>query len=322
MSFEIDFPPLDELPVQRAFLQALVPCLASNRQTKGIWLTGSLARGDADRWSSVDLCLLLNAEGPESLGDTGPFEEIRGALEEVLGKGNAIYAQTGESAVCGCLRGISLSAIDADEVLDGTGTSCVLFELNWTLLASDESPGPGTGSLLPLYLQEGLSINSGTNVEGKSTALGSPDIEMISRQIQQFWLLLARLPAVVRRQEQLAAHALLSELRSLLIDLVVLLNGARRPEARARINQFLGQAQREAFEKTLGYSQVSSRRGAVTGTGFNWVGQAVSLVVLYRWYAPQLAERHSLPYPKRAEESVLALLGAELENWPSNITTG
>ena len=320
MSLEFDFPPLAELPAHRAFLQALVPCLASYEQTKGIWLTGSLARGDADRWSSVDLCLLWQEEGFESLSEKGIYGNIMGALDEALGEGNTLCDQTDEKADRGSLRGISLSTIGADEVLDGVGTSCVLFEIFWTLLASDEGLGQWTGSLLPLYLAEGLSSDRTTNVKGKSIALGSPDTDLISGQLQQFWLLLARLPAVLRRQEQLAAHTLISELRSLLIDLVVSLNGARRPGARARVNQFLGQAQREAFERTLGYGQDSRRSRA--GAGFNWVGQAVSLVVLYRWYAPQLADRHSLPYPKRAEELVLALLGAELENWPSNITTG
>lgn len=320
MPLEFDFPPLTELPAHRVFLQALVPCLASYEQTKGIWLTGSLARGDADRWSSVDLCLLWQAEDSESLGEKGIYRIIKGALDEALGEGNTLCDQTGETTGRGCLRGISQSTIGADEILDGVGPSCVLFELYWTLLASVEGSGQWTGSLLPLYLAEELSSDRATKAMGKSIALGSPDTDLISKQLQQFWLLLARLPAVLRRQEQLAAHTLLSELRSLLIDLVVSLNGARRPEARARINQFLGQAQREAFESTLGYGQVSRHSGA--GAGFNWVGQAVSLVVLYRWYAPQLADRHSLPYPERAEELVLTLLSAELENWPSNITTG
>lgn len=320
MSSNFDFPPLAELPAQRAFLQALVPCLASLEQTREIWLTSSLARGDADRWSSVDLCLLWRAKGAESVGETGPSGTLKEALDEALGEGNAIYDQADESESGGCLRGISLYAEGADGPLDATGTGGVLFELYWTLLANEEGPGQWTGSLHPLYLAEGLSDNRSKNVRGKGTAIGSPDTELIAMQLRRFWLLLARLPAVVRRQEQLAAHSLLSELRSLLIDLVVSLNGARRPQTRARVNQYLGQAQREAFERTLGYSQVTRQSRA--GTGFNWIGQAVSLVVLYRWYAPQLAERHSLPYPQHAEATVLSLLSAELENWPSNITTG
>ena len=320
MSFDFDFPPLIELPAQRAFLQALVPCLASDEQTREIWLTGSLARGDADRWSSVDLCLLWKAEGPESLGERGPSKNLRGALDEALGEGNAIYEQTDESESGGCLRGISLYSKGADGSLNATGTGGVLFELCWKLLSNDEGLGQWPESLHPLYLAEDLSGKRRKSVKGKGTAIGSPDTESVDMQLRRFWLLLARLPAVARRQEQLAAHSLLSELRTLLIDLVVSLNGARRPQTKARVNQYLGQAQREAFERSLGYSQVNRRSRA--RTGFNWIGQAVSLVVLYRWYAPQLAERHSLPYPKHAEETVLTLLSAELENWPSNITTG
>jgi len=90
MSLEFDFPPLAELPAHRAFLQALVPCLGSYEQTKGIWLTGSLARGDADRWSSVDLCLLWQEEGFESLSEKGIYRNIKGALDEALGEGNTL----------------------------------------------------------------------------------------------------------------------------------------------------------------------------------------------------------------------------------------
>lgn len=320
MSLYFDFPPLVELPVQRAFLQALVPCLASYEQTRTIWLTGSLARGDADRWSSVDLCLLWRAEGAETVGETGPSVTLKEALDELLGDGNAIYDQFDESESAGCLRGISLYAKGAHGPLNAAGTGGLLFELYWTLLSNEEALGQWTGSRYPLYLADGLSDHRSRTVKGKGAAIGLPDKELIEKQLQRFWLLLARLPAVVRRQEQLAAHTLLAELRSLLIDLVVSLNGARRPQTKTRVNQYLGQAQREAFERSLGYSQVARRSGA--GTGFNWIGQAVSLVVLYRWYAPQLAERHSLPYPKRAEETVLNLLSAELENWPSSITTG
>ncbi len=314
MSHNFDLTPLPELPLQRAFLQALVPSLASIEQVREIWLTGSLARGDADRWSSVDLCLMWSAACPDSVGGTGPSATLLEALDDLLGDGNAIYDQIERSQYGGRLRGISLSAPGAGGPPDG-----VLFELVWTPLANEESLGQWTDALRPLYLAEGRSQN-GRAVRGRGPALASPDTDLIDTQLRRFWLLLAQLPAVVRRREQLAAHALLSELRALLIDLVVSLNGARRPQARARINQYLGPAQREAFEKSLGYSQGS--RGSGAATGFNWIGQAVSLVVLYRWYAPQLVQRHSLPYPKNAEETVLALLSAELENWPSNIATG
>jgi predicted nucleotidyltransferase len=320
MSQYFDPPPLPELPLQRAFLQALVPCLASIEPIREIWLTGSLARGDADRWSSVDLCLKWGAACPESVAGTGPSATLLEALDDLLGDGNAIYDQIEESKDRGCLRGISLGAQGAGGPPDGVGTGGLLFEIFWTLLANEEGLGQWTDALLPLYLAEGRSQNRARAVRGRGPALASPDTDLIDMQLRRFWLLLAQLPAVVRRREQLAAHALLSELRALLIDLVVSLNGARRPQARARINQYLGPAQRDAFEKSLGYRLGTP--GSGTATGFNWIGQAVSLVVLYRWYAPQLVQRHSLPYPKNAEETVLALLSAELENWPSNIATG
>ena len=84
--------------------------------------------------------------------------------------------------------------------------------------------------------------------------------------------------------------------------------------------QDLGQAQLEAFEKSLELRKTGRRREE--GTRANWIGQAVALVVLYRWYAPQLAEKYSLNYPRLAEDRVLAYLNSEMKNWPARITTG
>ncbi len=98
----------------------------------------------------------------------------------------------------------------------------------------------------------------------------------------------------------------------MLTDLVVALNGATRPASPTRINPYLGPAQRDAFEKTLRHTANHTE---------SWIGQAVALIVLYRWYAPQLVEMYNLEYPTRLEESVLALLCVEVPGWPAHITS-
>jgi hypothetical protein len=150
-------------------------------------------------------------------------------------------------------------------------------------------------------------------LESSLPALAPPDVVGVEASLAHFWELLSYLPAALNRCEWLAAARLLENSRQVLIDLVIALNGARRSPSPARINPYLGPAQLEAFEKTLPISQPDS--GA-------WIGQAVALIVLYRWYAPQLVEIHSLAYPDLLERTTLALLSAEVDGWPAMIQTG
>ena len=320
MQFNFEFTPLTELPRHRALLQALVPRLAALEQTKVIWLKGSLARGDADRWSSVDLHLLWDQNGSKMAASSRPSHNCLDTIQETLGEENVFVEQISNSAREGSLGGITVGTPSGNDALDDTGPAALLFELAWTLLARDEGIKRPGGATRLLYVAEHMDSVDRTSLTNNQQANWTPDSRLIESQLGRFWLLLARLPAVVRRREQLAAYSLLTEMQALLLDLVVTLNGGSRPPTNSRINQFLGPAQRDAFERSMGL-QPSSRQMRAAG-GATWVGQAVALVVLYRWYAPQLAQKHALCYPQMAEDTVLALLSAELENWPARISTG
>ena len=320
MSMDFEFYPLTELPSHRAFLQALVPGLASLEQVSGVWLTGSLARGDADRWSSVDLLLLWDQIERKEEAPVDTSREILNSVRETLGEEKVFVGQDGESDRGGFLRGIATAGQSEVDVPGESGPAAVIFELSWALSSSGAGIENHKGAIRPLYIAEHVDGASNWALAGHQEVFGPPDAGIVESQLGRFWLLLARLPAAITREEQLAAHMLLTELHALLIDLVVSLNGGSLPQARSRINRYLGPAQLDAFERSLGLRQSGQRRRADGGA--RWIGQAVALVVLYRWYAPQLAEQYSLLYPQMAEDTVLALLSAELENWPDRISTG
>ena len=320
VAMDIEYSPLTELPRQDALLRALVPCLAALEQTHGVWLTGSLARGDADRWSSVDLHLQWRQERLGPAGQARPSRVLQRCVKETFGDENVHIEQIRDSDLGGSLQGICLGTHFAVDTWNELGPAGVLFELSWTF-STDQSETVGPAGATHLLYISGLTADAYEAVPVKRRAtIGLPDVEAVDRNLGRFWLLLARLPAVVGRQEQLAAHLLLTEICTLLIDLVVSLNGASRPQTKARINQYLGLAQREAFERSLGLRKAVRQREASNNA--NWIGQAVALVVLYRWYAPQLTEKYSLTYPRLAEDCVLAYLKAELKNWPAHIITG
>ena len=309
-----------ELPRQDSLLRTLVPGLVALDQTHSVWLTGSLARGDADRWSSVDLHLLWGQDHPGQAGQARPSLVFRNSIEDTLGKENVLFEQVSDSETRGSLQGICLGTQSEVDTLSDLGPAGVLFQLSWTLSTDYAALAVPDGAIHLLYSSGQLAGAHESAPGTRRPAVGPADVDSIDSQLRQFWLLLARLPAVVGRHEQLAAHLLLAEIGALLIDLVVSLNGGTRPRARARINRYLGQAQLEAFEKSLELRKTGRRREE--GTRANWIGQAVALVVLYRWYAPQLAEKYSLNYPRLAEDRVLAYLNSEMKNWPARITTG
>ncbi len=136
--------------------------------------------------------------------------------------------------------------------------------------------------------------------------------EQVAALLSAFWQQLQRLPDLLNRQEYLLAEQLTSALRHTVLELMLALNGIQWPADTAHLNSYLGESQRAAIQKTLLLPSVSPE---------GWIGQAVALVVIYRWYAPQLVEKFGLPYPQTLETEVWQQLASELVDWPLTITT-
>lgn len=142
-------------------------------------------------------------------------------------------------------------------------------------------------------------------------ALQPVDSTHTAQQLARFWRTLARLPDLVQRQEHLLAAETTATLRRIVLELMLALNGIAWPSDTTHLNTYLSASQRAAIEKTLLAPNVSAE---------SWIGQAVALVVIYRWYAPQLTARYALDYPQAAEDAALAAL-RHLPDWPLTITT-
>lgn len=138
------------------------------------------------------------------------------------------------------------------------------------------------------------------------------DAAHIACQLAEFWHMLAHLPDLIERREHLRAASLTTSLRQTVLELMLGLNGIAWPENTMHLNTYLGESQRAAIEKTLLAPAVS---------GESWIGQAVALVVIYRWYAPQLVAVHGIAYPQDAEDAAMLELH-RLASWPRTITTG
>lgn len=142
--------------------------------------------------------------------------------------------------------------------------------------------------------------------------LHAPTATAVAAHLGAFWHLLQRLPGLLQRQEHLLADHLTTELRGVIIEMMLALNGIQWPTGTQHLNGYLSASQRAALEKTLVTPAVSAE---------SWLGRAVALVVIYRWYAPQLVEKFGVTYPQALEEATWQLLQRELPDWPLTVTT-
>ena len=142
--------------------------------------------------------------------------------------------------------------------------------------------------------------------------LAAPEAARIQTALEQFWPLLADLAELLAAQELLLGAERVAALRSLVLELMLALNGIQRPAGARTLNRYLSRRQREALEKTL----ITPRPDHDA-----YVGQAVALVVIYRWYAPQLVDKFGLAYPAATEQEVWQRISRLLPDWPAAITT-
>ncbi len=142
--------------------------------------------------------------------------------------------------------------------------------------------------------------------------LSPPDPEHIQQLLVRFWQELEKLPDLVIQSEHLLAEESTATMRSMVLQMMLALNGIRRPANTRHLNIYLGKSQRVTLEKTLVIATPSSE---------TWIGRAVALVVIYRWYAPQLVAKYQVEYPQQLEDKVWSRLHEKLPTWPSQVTT-
>ena len=146
-------------------------------------------------------------------------------------------------------------------------------------------------------------------------ALQPPQPAHLQELIASFWVDLATLADLLTREQFLLAAEQVHILRQTILQMMLALNGIQRPTTRD-LNLYLSASQRTALEKTL--LQPSAEDESMAEI---WIAQAVALVVIYRWYAPQLEAKYGLLYPHEQEKAAWQLLVATLPTWPRQVTT-
>ena len=196
---EFDLAPVEDLPRQRSFLQAVLPILAALESIEAIWLSGSLARKDADSWSSVDCCLLWRA-APLDASDAARrresmrtpcatrWETVTICLIDALSVILLLVCKESH------LRRIYPAGTRGQRVEAG-----VLFAFHWADSTTASELRSRTGPIHPLYFSARLSGDPHNWLKEEVDRLSPPDAEIVGAQLDRFWLVLARLPGVLKR---------------------------------------------------------------------------------------------------------------------------
>lgn len=206
------------MQMQADFLADLRPRLDGDPQVQAAWLAGSFGRGNADRYSDIDLHLLL--------ADVDAF-------------------RAGARAWLGSLRPLVLYKLLFDDRMINALTDEGLRIDIW--LHADAPP------LDPAAVTVLLDRANMLRLEAPPSAAADPAqvAKSLLAQIEEFWRCIALTPPVICRHELLVAFAGLNVELGLLIDILMTGYGVQRERGVKVLNPYLGDERRAELEAAL-----------------------------------------------------------------------
>lgn len=175
---------------QRDLIERVTQVLARDSRVLGVWLVGSFARGTNDRFSDVDLLVVVEPADVDGFCDAWP------RICDAIGP-TVLHRRVGDQPI--------FNQIEPDWLRYdvSVGTPQILARRT-------------RSSLAPLYDPAGLS--AGVRKPGP---VQEPDPDRISWIGQEFLRVLGLLPVVVGREEFVVGQSGVGLLRSMLIDLML-----------------------------------------------------------------------------------------------------
>lgn len=204
-------------PDLRRFGLRLLAALRADDRVVGIWAIGSLARGEADPWSDLDLLVAIRNEAFATL--VAEWQTFLHSLTPT------VFAQR-------------LGAADKPTITAITPEWC-RFDLT---LVSDADERPHSYVAKPLF-----SRAADTRASVFFTPTAQSDSDRLTTLVSHFLRVLGLLPVVIGRGELIVGLTPVALLRDALIELYLLENGASRGGAK-RLNNLLTNEQRRALE--------------------------------------------------------------------------
>lgn len=243
-------------------IDRFVAACSADARIVAAFLGGSHARGEADRYSDVDLCVIARDE----------------AYDDVVADRTTIVRSLGEPLF---LEDFGLDGIVFFILADGTEGE-IFFGREDRL--DDLWVGPFRTLLDEAGILEGVTFPP-------EEAVPAEQLEELRRVLSWFWHELSHLIAAIGRGQPWWAYGQLEAMRALCVNLVRIEQGAQAGE---EPYEKLDQAIATADLGSLGRTNVPLEPPAL-------LRAAVDIVGFFRARAPRVAEAYGLTYPTELE---------------------
>jgi Streptomycin adenylyltransferase len=211
---------------QTEYLQGLQSALEANPAIKAAWLTGSFGRGNADRYSDVDLNLWLDAAHLESFrqGTQAWLNDVRPLV---------LFNWMFNERMANCLTS------------DG---------LRLDLWLHTDAPILDESSVKVLLDRENALQFGATTASPDANVLKS----RLVQQISEFWRCISLLPVAIGRDELIVSRFGIAIEVNILTDVIILGYGIPRDSGVKRLNPFLPEPLRAKIEAALALAEMNT----------------------------------------------------------------
>jgi hypothetical protein len=260
------------MELQTEYLQSLQTAMEANPTIKAAWLTGSFGRGNADRYSDIDLNLWLDA------ADLDAFRQ-------------------GTQAWLNELHTLVLFRWMFNDRMANALTSDGLRLDLW--LHTDAAPTLDQ-SRVQVLLDRENALQFGTTTT-------APDADALKNrlldQIREFWRCIALSPSVLGRDERIVSLIGLSITVNILTDIIIVGYGIPRDSGMKRLNPFLPAELRQEIEEALAFDGLTNSALAQA---------TLTIARIMQEEGRQIAKQRGFEYPVEIETAALEYTMSEL----------
>lgn len=255
------------------FFARLEPRVVGDDRIRAAWLEGSYGSGQADRYSDVDLHILLEASHVDEFREEA--EEWLSSIEPLVLFKWLFNQQMINALTADGLR-IDIWLHDDDKVRRKAAKVHLLYATPGSFEFVDPTVEPG----------------------------GSDGSAALDGQIREFWRCIALLPSVLGRGELIVAQMGIAIEVRLLTDILVNGYDIERDVGVKKLNAFLPGNTRASIEEALSLNGLSAQSAALSH---------LRLAAILHQHGPEIATRNGFIYASELESAVLSYVVGELE---------
>ena len=259
--------------MHQEYLKAFVDKVDSDGRILAIWLEGSLAKGTADRYSDIDIHLLVAEKDKEAFQ-----QELKSWLSDV--QPLVLFKDTFPGQM---ITGITITGLRFDVWLH-PGDTISLEQTNVSVLSAAEGC---------IQLEKTCRDTAPKDVSS-----------VLNQHFNEFWRLLAILPTVLGREEHIAGFMGTTFVVMSLTEVLIIGNENQRDRGVKNINAFISQTLKEEIETAL-TMQSMNREGIAK--------VHLRLTAIMQQCGPDIAKQHGAIYPFPLEKAVLSYISRELQ---------